>query len=170
MYAKQVGSFYAGALHPFSVPAHILILIALGVWFGFGGRLKKGIGYFLSGLFLALLLSLFIPVMVPEAIMLLFVMMLGGLLALNREIPEKFFLLFILSLGFLLGFDSAPEESLSIQTVLEVLGTFLSIAIIVCDLAFIRSLFKREGMVIAGRILGSWIAACALMVLALSFR
>ena len=76
--------------------------------------------------------------------------------------------------AFAIGFDSAPEPSSAGGLLKTLLGTWVMVIFLVFDIAYYTSLAMRGSWSRVGvRVLGSWIIAISLMVLALlldSFR
>ena len=71
--------------------------------------------------------------------------------------------------AFAIGFDSAPEPSSAGGLLKTLLGTWVMVIFLVFDIAYYTSLAMRGSWSRVGvRVLGSWIIAISLMVLALS--
>jgi urease accessory protein len=95
----------------------------------------------------------------------------GALVAMARPLPTLACALLAAITGVTLGLDSPPEAiSIAVATAILLgtgLGASLALAAIVAGTSYIASL--GDWGRIGARILGSWIAASALLVLALRF-
>ena len=164
-----IGGFAGGLLHPLFVPAHALTLVGLGVLIGQQtgwGRavvlvaivaLAAGLGVMTLGV---------VPLFVGEALLALAAVT-GLLVALARPMPEIVGGVLATATGFLIALDSPPEVLSLREANLMLIGTGLGAAlllIVTSELARrLESAWPRIGL----RILGSWVAASAILVLAL---
>ncbi len=167
--------FMQGVLHPLFMPAHLILLLALGLLAGQQGAaaLKMVCGALLLSVVLACASTLQWRLRLDLEVTLLFCAMAAGVLVVLRfELPHWPLLLLALLAGTLIGLDSAAPRipglrGHKIHALLA--GTALSagaITLICALLAFmVRNLL--EGIVI--RVLGAWITAGAVLVLALYF-
>ena len=164
-----IGGFAGGLLHPLLVPAHGLALVGLGIlisqqadW----GRavvlaaivaLAAGLGVMTLGV---------VPLFVGEALLGLAAVT-GLLVALARPVPDIAGAVLATATGFAIALDSPPEVLSLREANLMLVGTGLgaaSLVIVMSELARrLQSAWPRIGM----RIIGSWIAASAILVLAL---
>ena len=168
---ERLGPFYGGALHPLLVPAHALALLGLGLLVGQRGLAAEGralsmlLGALLAGLGLGAAFASTLPV---ETLVLL----LGATAALatvaQRPLPGFVLPTLAGAIGLGLGLDSVPaagtpwmQWSGGAGTVLGVLAT-TTLTAALADQA--RSAWSRIGV----RVVASWLAASALLVLALS--
>jgi hypothetical protein len=92
----------------------------------------------------------------------------GLLVALARPMSAVVYALAAL-VGIALGLDSPPEViAISAATIMLIgtgIGACLALALVVAGASYLTAWWQRIGM----RILGSWIAASAILVLALRF-
>jgi hypothetical protein len=162
--------FQAGLLHPLLVPTHALALAALGLFFGrqaqrartagiltFAAGLIGGIGaitaafVFTAGTWVllatagaaGLLVAAGLPTPIPLA---------AGLAACG---------------GLALAFNSVPDEISTTATLAALAGTAIAASLAVTLLAASVAHAERDWLRIGIRIAGSWIAASAILVLAL---
>lgn len=168
---KGLGSFYAGALHPFLVPAHLVALLGLGLLVG-----QRGLAFGRYPM-LALLLALLTGLVASGSVagFDLERPVLGGAalcaLAVVAALPLPRWALFALAalIGAGIGLGSAPEgrfESARWSSLAGTgLGAFLAVIVVGALVDRLRPSWARVGI----RIAGSWLAASALLVLALSF-
>jgi urease accessory protein len=86
---KGIGTFYNGMLHPYLVPAHLLVLLALGLMIGqhAPGSSRYSLPTFVATFFAsAALMSWFPIVPLPETILLV-VSLLAGLMVAASIVP-----------------------------------------------------------------------------------
>jgi hydrogenase/urease accessory protein HupE len=167
---EGLGSFQAGLLHPLLTPAHALALVALGLRVS---QQKRSHRQALLILFAASLLAAVGAIAAALAFteatnLLLGAALVAGLLtALARPLPfwATGFLIVAVAIG--IAFDSVPQEIWAQPTLLSLAGTILSGWLILVSIAYGAAEPRREWMRIGVRILGSWTAASALLVLAL---
>jgi urease accessory protein len=167
-----MSSLLGGLLHPLAVPAHALALLALGLLIGqqrAGGR-RAPLLAFVAGVVAGLVAIAFAVGPTSAAdVLLAAVAMTGLLVALAWPMPALACALLAVAIGGALGLDSPPEViAISAATVMLIgtgLGACLALAVIVGCTSHLSRAWQRIGM----RILGSWIAASAILVLALRF-
>ena len=88
---------------------------------------------------------------------------------LEKPLPPLAYRTLSAAAGFAIGFDSAAEPSSTGVLIKTLLGTWVMIIFLVFDIAYYTSLAMRWRWPRLGfRVLGSWIIAISLMVLALS--
>lgn len=91
----------------------------------------------------------------------------------DRPLPALACALLAAIAGVALGLDSPPEAiSIAVATAMLLgtgLGASLALAVIVAGASYTASVSDWNWCRIGGRILGSWIAASAVLVLALRF-
>ena len=164
-----------GLLHPLAVPAHALALLALGLLIGRQSARRRGISLaaFVAGLGAGLAAIAFAVGQTPAGDVLLAATGLAGLLlALGRPLPPLVCEPLAAVAGLTLGLDSPPEAiSLTVGTIMLIatgLGASLALALVVACTHYLGGA-RPLAANIAMRILGSWIAASAILVLALRF-
>lgn len=169
----MISFFWQGCLHPLSVPGHLLVLLALGLLLGQQDKfsLRSSLGLFVLSLVLALVLTpLLPPLQYNEFILLLLAFILSLLVIIKLPLPLGLVLCLSVSTALLLGLDSrAPRlPGLAVSKLyLHALGTSLSANLILTLLASLSFYLNKLLAGIAVRIIGAWIAASSLMVLAL---
>lgn len=172
---KGLSDFSNGLVHPLFVPAHVLILLAIGFWTSrrrpfdprstlaaFAGSTAIGLILSATGVITHVPLPLLLAVAVAAA----------ACVVSGREIPPKVRLPLTALAGLLLGMDSAPEPGQSGMAILKAaVGTWIGLHLWLMNAAYYTSLLPdRKWASYAVRILASWIIAIAVMVLALSLR
>lgn len=169
---KGLDNFYAGLLHPVFVPAHLLAALALGVLCGQRGArgLQAAVITYLVAILAGLAASL-LPVRPDvELPLLLAAATTGALVALDRPLPLPVYVLLAAALGLMLGIDSAQDQLGGRGRLAALLGTLVAAYLLALYAMMLAEfLGRRPWQRIVLRILGSWAAASALLVLSLAF-
>lgn len=170
---QGIGSFYNGLLHPVLVPAHLLLLIALGLFLGQQGtkRIELILGTFAAATAVGLVMAwLSIGTKLGlEALILALSAAVGLLVAISLQMAAYWRMLIVLLAGFLLGIDSTQETFVGKDKFLSLFGSGIAIYFLALyPLALADFLNKKAWQKIGIRVIGSWVAASSLMVLALS--
>ena len=166
-----IGNFYNGALHPFVSPAHLVALLALGLWLG-----QRGLASAKQPL-LALLLSLAVGLVSHHMLgdpdtdraLLVFAALMGLAVAAATAVPSVVVTVFAALTGLAIGMSSGPADVQGAARWVLLAGTFFGATLACVYVASMVTLAKQAWLHIAVRVLGSWLAAAALLVLALSF-
>lgn len=174
MAVEGAGEIINGALHPLLSPAHVLVLLGLGLLLGqqVPFELRTPLRVFPPVSAIALLLTttgriggIYPPVLIGIAFCI------GILVGLEIKLSRLACgtLCAVAALG--IGLDSAMEGDLGVALVKTLLGTWISVNVVVVYLAICASngadkKWARTGI----RVIGSWIIAISLMVLAFSLR
>lgn len=167
---EGLGSFQAGLLHPLLTPAHTLALLALGLSVSQQKRShRKGLLILFAASLPAAVGAIAAAFAFTEATNLLLgaALVAGLLTALARRLPSWTMGLLIVSVAVGIAFDSVPQEIRAKPTLLSLAGTIIAAWLVVTLIGISAVEPRREWMRIGIRILGSWIAASALFVLAL---
>ena len=161
-------AFAAGLLHPLLVPAHMAAVAALALLIG-----QQGFGRSVAIVYaVALAVGLgaialaFAPELADEAL-LVATAITALLVALARPLPHPVGALLAAAVGLALALDSPPEAITLTEANLTLLGTAIGAIVALLVLTWAASLPRRDWQRIGARILGSWIAASAILVLAL---
>ncbi len=170
---KGIGDFLNGILHPLLVPAQVLIILALGLWYGQHqpNQNKQSVLLFLSAIIIGLITTGLMPSLNMENITLLLLLcatVIGLLVITALPLPSPVLALTGLLAGFLLGLDSAQETLVGKALIASLFGSGVGIYfLLLYAMALSESLSKKLWQTIAVRIIASWISTSALMVLAL---
>jgi urease accessory protein len=171
---KGLGDFYNGLLHPLTTPSHVLILIALGL---LAGRrrpptLKAPMTVFLVVSAAALVAATMGGVKnLPSVLPLGVALAAGILLALDTNPPALPFCALCGAGALVLGLDSAVESASRAGVVKTLLGNWISLGVLVCDIALYVSMGgDARWLKVALRVAGSWLIAISLLMLAFSLR
>lgn len=159
--------FYGGLLHPLFVPLHALAILAMSLLIGQQARRWASVLGFAIGLAAGsiAIASAYAPTFAAHAV-LSAGLLASALLAIGKPLPEFVTVVLAAATGYVIALDS-PPETLSIQeAILMQLGTFLAATFLVGLIAAAAARLKREWQRIAIRIVGSWIAASAILVMA----
>ncbi len=166
-----IGSFYNGALHPLFVPAQLLLLIAFGLLLGQKGLEKnlKALVAYVIGAGVGFVAAWFWPAGDKDILLLAGATLIGLLIATDLDLRSWAFPILALLVGLVLGIDSAQEDLPGRERFISLLGTGIVIYLAVLYLTTLAEyLQKKQWGKIGVRIVGSWVAASAVMVLALS--
>ena len=158
-----------GLLHPYLVPAHAMSLVALGLFIG--SRREQGIPLlaFAAALIAGLVALTFAIAETPASEILLGnTGLLGVLLAADWNPPKPLGWIIAAVTGGMIALDS-PPETISVQEAdLMLLGTGLgalsALGAVIGGAGYLTRPWQRLGV----RVVGSWIAASAILVLALT--
>lgn len=165
-----VGGFAGGALHPVLVLSHALALISLGLLAGVQRpsiRLLL-LGYFVAGMILAFaMVSFAFAGDRAELAVLAWAAIAGLVLAARPRAPIAITASLAILIGGSVLFDSVPPVPSVSGTVLALSGTALVATAIVAIVAYASAALPAFWPRIGVRIAGSWIAASAILVLAL---
>ena len=172
---KGIGHLLNGTLHPFLVPAQVLLILSLGLWFGQNQPEKKKtiILLFLMSTVIGLIIAGTYPVQNEKTLSLFIVSntLISGLLLVTRyRVPQSLFLIVGVTSGFLLGLDSTPDSLTVKAKIATLLGSGIGIYFLfLYVMALSESFSTRPWQILAVRIFSSWLTASALMVLAFQF-
>ena len=165
-----------GVLHPFVTPAHVLVLLALGLLIG--QRLRR---YFNSltmafapaaAIALAMTTAHWIGA-VPAAVLVALSLVLGGLVAWDRDLPQLATGVLAVAAAVAIGLDSGLDPGSQSSPVKTLLGTWIGLCVGLANIAYYTSLAAESGrkwLTIAIRVAGSWLVAISLLMLAFSLR
>jgi hydrogenase/urease accessory protein HupE len=165
-----MSAFFSGLLHPLTIPAHVLALLALGLLIGqqramlpptlgFATALAAG----LTGIALAIGETAALDVLLAATALS------GVLLALARPLPTLLSTALAAVMGIASGLDSPPEAISLAAANAMLVGTGLGVCLVLVLVAAAARCLTRWWQRIGMRIVGSWLAASAILVLALRF-
>jgi len=164
-----IGGFWGGALHPVFVPAHVMALVAVSLlavqhtppW----GKVVPLAGMIGLATGLATLTLGVVPLWANDGVLWLAAIG-GGLVALARRWPEVLGGTLMAVTGFVIGLDSPPEVLSLTEANLMLLGTWIGGSVVIATMMALASIAKQPWARIGSRVMGSWIAASAILVLA----
>jgi urease accessory protein len=164
-----VRGFWGGVLHPVFVTDHVVGILALGLLIG--GQERWGllplIAYVVAlAAGLVAMTTGIVPRFANEAV--LGTAVVGGLLvALARPLPQALGAVLAIVLGLAIALDSPPEVLSVSEANLMLIGTGIGAAAFLIVVALATRQVQARWAKIGLRILGSWIAAAAILALAL---
>ncbi len=160
--------FYGGLVHPLFVPTHAIAILSLGMLIGqqaphwrwpllFVYAAGLGVGF-------AAMVSAFAPRFSAETL-LAATAIVGALVALARGVPWLSGIL-ALGVGLALALDSSPGGISVREANIIIAGTFCGAVILLWVLLEVVAMLRREWQKLGVRILGSWMGASAVLILA----
>lgn len=166
------GGALSGALHPFAAVEHLVLLLALGLLAGRLPRERRGgtFALLLAGLLAGLAATaiggvVLLPAGAATAAILALALLAGLLLALDPDLPKAALPAAALVAGLAVGTDTEVGGASALAAAAGVVG---GVFLIVLDAAALSAWATRPPLPVARRVAGSWIAAVALMLLALA--
>jgi urease accessory protein len=164
---EGVGGFVGGLLHPVLVPTHALGLLVLGLFIVAQHERRVVLLMFAVALMAGLYGITFGIGETPAAVVLLAnTFLLGVLVAVAGEPPRLVSGLLAAISGGALALDSPPDAITIEEANLMLLGTAIGAGTALTVIITIGSVMKSRWQRLGMRILGSWIAASAVLALA----
>jgi hypothetical protein len=174
-----IGIFYSGALHPFISPAHLVALLALGLAIGQRGQrgaadlalLKPPLLALLAATVAALAITLAGMFGDPDTdrVLLVLAASTGLAVAAAWGLPPALLMTVAAAVAVAVLIASAPTGVEAAARRTSLIGTSAVTVFLVSYVAVMVAVAQRAWLHVAVRVLGSWLAAAALLVLALSF-
>jgi urease accessory protein len=167
-----IGGFSGGLLHPLLVPAHTLTLIALGLLAGRFSVPAQGLLLMIFAIAACAsfaLIAMAYSATRAETLILCLSAALGLVLAAGLMLPLPVAAGLTAVIAGALMFDSVPPVLSVSETALSLTGTAMAAMALAAASAYLSSALPQRIRQMAIRIAGSWIAASAIMVLALRF-
>lgn len=169
------GGFYAGLAHPFLAWEHTILLIGLGLSLGSLRRIaaRLPLAALLCGLVAGLALAPFFGVAGAGPAVLVLAVVAGAAVVLALDLPVGVLAPLALATGMAVGLDTGvppPPNMTAVEVYAPYFGVVVGVFLVVLNAMALASLANRPPFTIAVRMVGSWIIAIALMVLALHLR
>jgi urease accessory protein len=165
-----VSGFPGGLLHPVFVPAHLLALVGLGLFIGQQHARWAAALFFAGGLVAGLgAIAAAVGETQANTVLLLTAGITGGLAALAAPAPPVIGWLLAVVTGAAIGLDSPPQVISVSEATIMLIGTGLGAFIVLIVVGACAALLRREWQRIGVRVIGSWTAASAILVLAMRF-
>jgi urease accessory protein len=166
---EGVSGFPGGLLHPVLVPAHLLLLLTLGLLAGQQRAAHRRVLIPLLPLSqIAAVLLIASAFAFDSQIAILLVCAIAGILvAFGRALPLICTAALTAGGGVALMLDSVPALTSVRETLAALSGTAFSALALFVLVATISARLTQPWPIVAGRVLGSWAAASAILVLAL---
>lgn len=173
---QGLDDFFNGLLHPLFVPAHVLLVLAFGLLLGQQGILAhlRAIWSYVTGVTAGLLMSgvgqSVVDPSVHEAGVLAAAMGVALLTVTALRLPRVLMILIGLTAGLLLGLDSLQAELAGQARYVALFGSAVALYLLMLyPLALAEWAQGRAWLSVGVRVVASWVAASALLVLALLF-
>jgi urease accessory protein len=159
-----------GLLHPLVVPSHVMAAIASAILIGRQPLGRAMVAVYALGLVAGLgaIAAAYVPALAEEALLVLAAVA-GLLVAWGRPLPWPVLAVLTIATGLAHGLDSPPEAISVAEANLTLIGTALNGTAFLALVAWLASRLRYDWQRIGMRIVGSWISASAIMVLALRF-
>jgi len=163
-------AFAEGFLNPLLTPAHALTLLALALCVG----QQKGRGAALLIFVLALAAGFLAIVLAvettPARVVLLAVAAALGVMAAAARVPKPLVWLLAATAGAALALDSPPQAVTIAAAYATLAGTAVGACVVLLAITTVAGHATAHWQRLGVRILGSWIAASAMLVLAVQLR
>ncbi|MES9942996.1 MAG: HupE/UreJ family protein [Candidatus Thiodiazotropha sp. 6PLUC7] len=166
-----LNSFINGLLHPLFVPSHLLLLIALGLYLGQqeSNNNLNTLKIFLTSSVVGVAASAYATGCEVDIILLGETLIIGLLVATKPSLTQHWHLFFGASAGFILGLDSVHDTVAGVDKLISLLGSLVGLSMLLLQPMAFADYFKKHSWQKVGiRVLGSWVAASALLVFALT--
>lgn len=164
-----IDGVFGGVIHALLVPEHGLTLVALGLVLG---RQKQdarrlGMSTFVAILTCGLVAAALIGEETLAADLLLLATSTLGLLIAATWMPPGLVLCLAAVAGLMFALDSKPDGTSAAESTRMLIGSGLGAAIVLALVAEGTVYLRGHILLIAARVVGSWIAAIGIMVLSL---
>jgi urease accessory protein len=171
---EGLNDFYAGALHPFVSPARLIALLATALAIGqhANGRLnsaKRPLLALAAALMFGLATHRMIGDPVTDRALLMLAACIGLAVAAQAALPRSAWVVLAAAVALAVGWGSGPGAAEGAARALALAGTAAAVLLLVTYVAVMTNAATRPWLRIAVRVVGSWLAAAALLVLALSW-
>jgi hydrogenase/urease accessory protein HupE len=171
---QGAGDIVGGLLHPLTAPAHVLILLGLGLFCAqrTSRRSLTPLAAFALALALALPLTMTsLLAAVPMPVLSGIALVIAAAVALRKPIPIPASCALFAMAAIAIGLDSGVEKGTHLTIIKTLFGTWLgAIALLTCVTVYVGYLPRKEWVKIGLRVLASWIFAISLLMLAFSWR
>ncbi len=170
-----MGELVGGFLHPLLTPPHLLVLLSLGLLFGRKRppRLQQTMLAFTAAAAAGLIVSgTGVVTEVYPTFIIAIGLITGGFIALAVPLPAWVHAAAGIAAGLALGLDSGVDPGTAGAAAAKTLfATWVSLFVWVVNVAFYSArLPAYQWLQIGVRVVGSWIAAVAFLMLAFSLR
>lgn len=169
-----MGDFIGGLLHPVTSAAQLLLLLGLGLKLGQHPPLKLLRPATVFGITAAVGLAFTITGWIPSVspwTLTGTALVLGALVAWEKPIPPLVCLSLCTVVALMLGLDSTVENRTGPTVAKTLTGSWIGLMVLLCDIAIYSvCLTKKTWTRIGIRIVGSWIVAISLLILAFALR
>jgi len=163
---------YGGLLHPYTEPVHIITLLGLGFMLTQQAKQVPPYGWvmFCVAALCGLITSSFNITFSLGPLLLVIAILLGLLVASRLTLPVRFCLFLSILAGFVLGLDSTPGSATIWTEIVAIISTTTGLGIALLIVIGWGDYFRKDWQQIGIRVIGSWIATSALLVLVLNLK
>ena len=159
--------YLTGAVQ-FFIPTHLLAVVALGLLVGQGARITIAVGAFALGLAAgSLVVASAVREMPASTALLILAAVIATLVVVNPRAPWWVGVVMALAVGLALPINAPPHEITIPAAIVSQVGFAVAALAAFGVAALIATRATRPWQRIGVRIVGSWIAASAILVLAL---
>jgi urease accessory protein len=168
---QGLGTFYNYFLHPFVVPVHAMLLIASALMLGQQGRAgaRTGLPALAVGVLCGEIASRWLtPDGAPLSALLVGSLVVGGAVVLDRKLPVALSALMGALVGVAVGLDSSTDVLAFPERIMAFTGLSAGVVYLALVISGLTVGAARGWQRVGVRIVGSWIVAASILVLALS--
>lgn len=168
-----IGDFYGGVLHPLYSPSHIVLVLVLGLHLGQTAvkNFKSALPAFLIMSAIGLFVTLVADVApIDQPILLGLALATACLVMLENSASPIITAVLFGTSGLLIGLDSSVEGGSSSSVVKSLIGTWLMLAYVIFMLGAALATLKKHWQRVGIRVVGSWVFAISLLVLAFAVK
>lgn len=166
----SVNRGYNGFLHPLFVPAQILAILSLGILLGQQSQnyLKFTIISFLLSCAFEAILTLLNTNINMETQLLILSIVIGLLIAIDHKFSLGLYICLAIATGLLLGLDSEHQDLSGREKYFTLMGCWVGLWTCLSGvLIFADKMKTKEWQKIILRVIGSWVAASAVLAISL---
>ncbi|MBU1212383.1 MAG: HupE/UreJ family protein [Alphaproteobacteria bacterium] len=168
---EGLGAFYGHLLHPVTVQSHAMLLTAVALMFGQQGRSKARAGVIALGLAFAGGLAAATTgasgtFSVSEPMFLLGALVVGGAVVLDLRVAAAVVVSVSVATGLIIGLGPAPATTGMRDKALGIGGVATGVLYLTIVITGFTISLQKHWQKIAVRVVGSWIFAVSMLVLA----
>ena len=166
---QGLGNFFSGLAHPLLEPAHLICLIALGLLIGQRGlaATRPAAQSFIAGSVTGLVLAGLGWPQDTDAPLLVAAAAVGLAVVTALPVPRGVCALAASLIGLAIGLGSSPEGVSGSARVVMMIGTAVGVCVWMFNVVGLVHELERPWLKVGVRVVGSWITASAVLVMAL---
>jgi hydrogenase/urease accessory protein HupE len=166
---RGLGNFFSGVVHPLFEPAQLIALVALGLLIGQRGlaSTQPAAACFAVGVALGLVATGIGGVPATDTVLLITAGLIGFVVLTAMPVPRQVTVVVASAVGLFIGAGSAPESVNGSARYVTLFGSGVGACVWLLNLVGLVQGAGRPWMRIGVRVAGSWVAACATLVIAL---
>jgi urease accessory protein len=163
-------AFVDGFINPLTTPAHVLTLLALALLLAKQPQRLAGVLIFALALAIGFVAIVLAVETTPARTVLLAVTVAPGAMVAAAWAPKSLAWLIVAVAGAALALDSPPQAVRIMEAYATLAGTAVGACAMLVMIAALAGRAQADWQRLGVRILGSWIAASAMLVLAIQLR